>query len=70
VAVLLGLFEGLALFKARDFDLLVTDHLLGRDTGTAMAKEMNLLSPFVPIIVLSGATKCNVLSMGSMPSLL
>ena len=48
--------EGLALFKAKEFDLVVTDHLLGRDTGTAMAKEMKRLSPFVPIIVLSGAT--------------
>jgi PAS domain S-box-containing protein len=48
--------EGLAFFKARDFDLVVTDHLLGRDTGTAMAKEMKRLRPFVPIIVLSGTT--------------
>jgi len=48
--------EDLALFKAGDFDLVVTDHLLGRDTGTAMAKEMKLLRSFVPIIVLSGAT--------------
>ena len=48
--------EGLALFKGKDFDLVVTDHLLGRDTGTAMAKEMKRLRPFVPIIVLSGAT--------------
>jgi CheY-like chemotaxis protein len=27
----------LALFRSRDFDLVVTDHLLGRETGTSMA---------------------------------
>lgn len=48
--------KALALFKSRDFDLVITDHLLGRDTGTAMAKEMKRLRPTVPIIVLSGAT--------------
>jgi PAS domain S-box-containing protein len=48
--------EALAIFKSRDFDLVVTDHLLGRETGTAMAKEMKRLKPHVPIIVLSGTT--------------
>jgi PAS domain S-box-containing protein len=48
--------EALALFKSRDFDLVATDHLLGRETGTAMAKEMKRLKPAVPIIVLSGTT--------------
>jgi DNA-binding NtrC family response regulator len=48
--------EALALFKSRDFDVVVTDHLLGRETGTAMAKEMKRLKPVVPIIVLSGTT--------------
>jgi PAS domain S-box-containing protein len=46
----------LALFISRDFDLVVTDHLLGRETGTAMAQQMKRLKPDVPIIVLSGAT--------------
>lgn len=49
--------EALALFKSGEFDLVVTDHLLGRETGTAMAKEMKRLKPFVPIIVLSGTTE-------------
>ena len=48
--------EALAVFKSQDFDLVVTDHLLGRDTGTAMAKEMKRIKPSVPIIVLSGTT--------------
>src|ERR1035437_5495487 len=48
--------EALALFKSRDFDLVATDHLLGPETGTAMAKEMKRLKPAVPIIVLSGTT--------------
>jgi PAS domain S-box-containing protein len=47
--------EALAIFKSRDFDIVVTDHLLGRETGTATAKEMKRLKPYVPIIVLSGA---------------
>jgi PAS domain S-box-containing protein len=48
--------EALALFRSRDFDLVATDHLLGRETGTAMVKEMKRLKPMVPIIVLSGTT--------------
>lgn len=48
--------EALSLFAADDFDLVVTDHLLGRETGTAMAKEMKRLKPHVPILLLSGAT--------------
>ena len=48
--------EALALFKSRDFDVVVTDHLLGRETGKAMAKEMKRLKPYVPIIMFSGTT--------------
>jgi DNA-binding response OmpR family regulator len=48
--------KALELFKSRDFDLVITDHLLGRETGTSMAKEMKRLRPTVPVIVLSGAT--------------
>jgi PAS domain S-box-containing protein len=48
--------EALALFKSKDFNLVATDHLLGRETGTAMAKEMKRLKPTVPIILLSGTT--------------
>jgi PAS domain S-box-containing protein len=48
--------EALELFKSTDFDLVVTDHLLGRETATAMAGEMKRLKSSVPIIVLSGTT--------------
>lgn len=48
--------EAMSLFHSKDFDLVVTDHLLGRETGTAMAREMKRLKPHIPIIVLSGAT--------------
>ncbi len=48
--------EALEIFKSKEIDIVVTDHLLGRETGTATAKEMKRLKPQVPIIVLSGAT--------------
>jgi len=49
--------EALSLFKSMDFDLVITDHLLGKDTGTAMASEMKRFKPHIPIILLSGATE-------------
>jgi signal transduction histidine kinase len=49
--------EALALFKSTGIALVVTDHLLDRETGAAMAKEMKRLKPSVPIIVLSGTTE-------------
>lgn len=49
--------EGLEVFKANPVDLVVTDHLLGRGTGTKMAAEMRRLRPDVPIIILSGTTE-------------
>jgi PAS domain S-box-containing protein len=45
--------KALALFKSSDYDLVITDHFLGRETGTAMATEMKRLKPTVPVIVLS-----------------
>jgi PAS domain S-box-containing protein len=47
--------EALAIFRSTDFDLVVTGNLLGRETGTAMAREMKRLKPNVPIIMLSSA---------------
>src|SRR5437016_12748423 len=44
--------EGLNLFKANQVDLVITDHLMGRATGTIMAAEMKRLKPGVPIISL------------------
>ena len=48
--------EGLDIFKGSDIDLVVTDHLLGRGTGTKMAAEIRSLKPEAPIIVLSGTS--------------
>jgi DNA-binding NtrC family response regulator len=46
--------DALALFTSMDVDLVVTDHLLGRETGMTMAKEIKRIKPSVPIILLSG----------------
>ena len=51
-----GVDEALSLFRAEPVDLVVTDHLLGRQTGTEMAKEMKRVKPHVPIILLSGTS--------------
>ncbi|HZR66439.1 MAG TPA: PAS domain S-box protein [Terriglobales bacterium] len=51
-----GVEEALHLFRSQAVDLVVTDHLLGRQTGTEMAKEMKRMKPSVPIIVLSGTS--------------
>ena len=48
--------EGLDVFQENDVDLVVTDHLLGRGTGTKMAAQIRSLKPGVPIIVLSGTS--------------
>src|SRR5437868_12320844 len=37
-------------------ELVVTDHLMGRATGTKMAAEIRRLKPDIPIIVISGTT--------------
>jgi PAS domain S-box-containing protein len=49
--------EGFQVFRDNEVDLVVTDHLLGRGTGTKMAAEMRRLKPQVPIIILSGTTE-------------
>ena len=41
-------------FQSNDFDLVITDHLLGRSTGTELARELKRLKPEVRIIILSG----------------
>lgn len=46
--------EALKAFRTSNFQLVITDHLLGRGTGTTMAAEMKRLNSGVPIIVLSG----------------
>ncbi|MGH9517417.1 MAG: PAS domain S-box protein [Terriglobales bacterium] len=51
-----GVDEALSLFRANPVDLVVTDHLLGRETGNDMAAEMKRTKPNVPIILLSGTS--------------
>ena len=51
-----GVEEALTLFRSNPVDIVVTDHLLGRQTGTDMAQEMKRTKPAVPIIVLSGTS--------------
>lgn len=51
-----GTEEALHLFRSRPVDLVVTDHLLGRNTGLDMAEEMKRIRPQVPIILLSGTS--------------
>ena len=46
--------EALSLFRSNPVDIVVTDHLLGRQTGNDMAQEMKRTNPAVPIILLSG----------------
>jgi PAS domain S-box-containing protein len=51
-----GVEEALTLFRDNPIDLVVTDHLLGRQTGTDMAKDMKQAKPSVPIVLLSGTS--------------
>jgi two-component system CheB/CheR fusion protein len=51
-----GVEEALALFRTNPVDIVVTDHLLGRQTGNDMAAEMKRTKPNVPIILLSGTS--------------
>jgi PAS domain S-box-containing protein len=44
----------LELFRTKRFDLVITDHLLGRKTSVGMISEMKRLNPHVGIVVLSG----------------
>jgi DNA-binding response OmpR family regulator len=46
--------DALALFRSMDFDVVVTDHLLGRESGVAMSKEMKRIKSNVSIILISG----------------
>ncbi len=52
----MGVEEALTLFRANPIDIVVTDHLLGRQTGNDMAEEMKRTKPNVPIILLSGTS--------------
>src|SRR5689334_15688206 len=46
--------EAMDIFRQQAIDLVVTDHLLGRQTGIEMSRQMKQLKPKVPIVLLSG----------------
>ncbi len=48
--------EALQLFRENPVRAVVTDHLMGRSTGTNLAAAMKRIKPAVPIILLSGTT--------------
>lgn len=45
----------LQLFKENHFDLVVSDHFLSGETGAILARELRLLKPTIPIVLLSGS---------------
>lgn len=49
--------EALSKFRSGEFDLVVSDHVLGRDTGTQLAIELRRIRPEVPILILSGTSE-------------
>jgi PAS domain S-box-containing protein len=49
--------DALKLFQSGQFDLVVSDHILGRGTGTKLASEFRRIKPDVPILILSGTTE-------------
>jgi PAS domain S-box-containing protein len=51
-----GVDEALRFFRSNPVDIVVTDHLLGRQVGTEMAREMKRTKPAVPVILLSGTS--------------
>jgi PAS domain S-box-containing protein len=49
--------EALSKFRDDQFDLVVSDHVLGRGTGTQLAQELRLIKPDIPILILSGTSE-------------
>ncbi|HYN16063.1 MAG TPA: PAS domain S-box protein [Terriglobales bacterium] len=48
--------QGMEVFQSNAVDLVITDHLIGRAMGTAMAAALKRLRPDIPIIILSGSS--------------
>jgi DNA-binding response OmpR family regulator len=46
--------QGLEVFKANSINLVITDHLLGPESGSALVTELRHLSSNLPIMILSG----------------
>jgi PAS domain S-box-containing protein len=49
--------EALTKFRAEQFDLVVSDHVLGRGTGTQLAQDFRQINPEIPILILSGTSE-------------
>jgi PAS domain S-box-containing protein len=49
--------EAIKKFQAQAFDLVVSDHVLGRGTGTQLASDFRRSRPDVPILIMSGTTE-------------
>ncbi len=49
--------EALKIFRADHFDLVVSDHVLGRTTGTQLAADLRRIKTDVPILILSGTSE-------------
>ncbi|MGC2109221.1 MAG: response regulator [Candidatus Korobacteraceae bacterium] len=47
--------DGFELFKQNAIELVIADHFLSAKTGTEIAREMKLLKPEVPILIVSAA---------------
>ena len=58
VATATNAAQALEAFSAITFDLVITDHMLGREAPTAMIAEMKRLNPSIAIIVLSDLAEC------------
>ena len=48
---------GLELLKQHPIDLVIADHFLSAKTGTEIAREMKVLKPKTPILIVSGTTE-------------
>jgi CheY-like chemotaxis protein len=49
--------EALRIFTSNPIDLVLSDHYLRGELGTAVAAQMKALKPEVPIVILSGSTQ-------------
>jgi len=50
--------EGLEIVRTEPVDLVLSDHCLQGKTGAEIAREMKVLRPELPIVLLSGAVEC------------
>jgi CheY-like chemotaxis protein/anti-sigma regulatory factor (Ser/Thr protein kinase) len=48
--------DALEKFRARDFDLVITDHVMAEMTGEQLAATIKKINPLMPVILLTGYT--------------